>query len=135
MPVQTYEWPTNFVCDDIQDYLVDNGILNIGDSQCFEWKSGQDKQILIRDNGGFASEVPESARMNTFQILFRGSKDEGHKDMSQRVYAVCEFLVNSASFTVNNNRYVQVFLLTDPTILGRDDEGRPLISTNFSAAR
>jgi len=133
--VQLYDWPTNFVCDDIQDYLIANGILNVGDSQCFEWQSGKDKQILIRDSGGFASAVPESSRNNTFQVLLRGAKDEGHKDLAEQAYAICKFLVNSDSFTVNNNRYSQVFMVSDPSIIGRDEENRALVSINFSAAR
>jgi len=130
-----YDFPSNFVCDDIQDYLIANGIINIGDSTCFEWKPKIDKQILIRDNGSFESPTPASYRNNTFQVLIRGDKSDGFQNLKAIAYNIAEFLVNSDSFTVNLNRYNQVFLISDPSILGRDEEGRPLVSMNFNAAR
>lgn len=92
------------------------------------------RQIAVVPTGGLAWEPDSGIDRQTFQLLFRDSAT-GSTGLEAKVAASIATLTTASGFTVNGRVYVDLQAQGQMLWLGRDENGRPLMSQNFLAWR
>jgi hypothetical protein len=90
-----------------------------------------DSVIVIASSGGFAPDPKWLLDFPTFQIRIRGNKG-GYQEATLKAKDVKDTLLGLPSQDVNGDRWVSVRMLSDNTLLGYDENDRPMFSMNFT---
>lgn len=88
-------------------------------------------QIVIYDNEGFTSQLPEQFEQPAFQVVVRGDKDADAEVAYNRARAIYEFLI---LFT-GGVEFTGFEPIGSINALGRDENTRPQFTMNFYAFR
>jgi len=89
-----------------------------------------DNLVICHDTGGFPSNPRFLMDSPTVQIEIRGNKDEYDEAMGI-AEEVHELLLGHSQVTINGTLYVGIWSMGRINDLGRDDNDRPLLSTNW----
>lgn len=89
-----------------------------------------DKVIMISDTGGLEPNPKWLLDFPSLQVMVRGAVS-GYLDTFREAKAVKDLLLGLPSQDLNLDRWVSVTLASDVASIGRDENMRPLFSTNF----
>ena len=133
-----------FVLDDIADYLASGGVGTVGTSI---FKGGMfdggtaatpDAQVAVYEYLGpapqqvFGSGVASPTVSPRVQVVCRDVKYSDARTKAQAVYAR---LAPVTDVTINSTRYLRIEALGEPSFIGSDQNGRPLIGCNYGVLR
>lgn len=119
------------IIDDIYTYLGEETSLTCGTNL---FKSRQtdspNDQVVIYDTGGFESDHYLPVAKPTFQVLVRSTKYATGADYVDEIVKALHQLTNTELVT-GSKYFYYIFLLNEPSHIGRDDKGRHEFSINF----
>jgi hypothetical protein len=99
-----------------------------------EMPDAPDAAVCIFDTGGYAPEVDYEYKRPTVQVLVRGRRD-GYLAAHALAADILDVLNGLHNETINSTRYIGIWAEGDVISLGRDGNGRPLLSMNFRIHR
>lgn len=93
------------------------------------------RQVCVRLTGGYASEQRAPIRRPTFQVVIRGSTNEG-ATLESKVEAVISALnFQNGNLGPASWYYGDIRMAGDALYLGRDEHQQPQVSLNFETVR
>jgi hypothetical protein len=125
----------NIASVDIKDFLVAAGVGTFGtDLFVSEEPQDPDAVVTVYDTGGFDSEASYEYERPTVQVRIRGAKG-GYIAAANKAIAIKAELHGKYSETINNARYIGIWMQGDILPLGDDEKGRPVLTVNFRIHR
>lgn len=120
---------------DIALILVDEGVGTIGtDIYVSEQPKLPDECVSLFDTGGFPPVPNYRYDLPTIQIIVRGIRGQ-YLTAYNTADNIKAILNGKYGITKNSTRYVGIWAMGDIMSLGKDDNGRPLLSVNFRIHR
>lgn len=113
---------------DFATYLADNGIGTLGTDVFYSNQPDNDSCVTVMDTGGLEPNRYLPHADATFQVLVR---DTHYDDAVTTAETIVSLLNDNNHVTIGDNYHYFIFLLTEPTSIGRDAKGRDEISINF----
>lgn len=131
--------------DDVATLLVNEGITIFGNPAelgvnlfVFEWGEGQDigAQILLMDSSGIPEDQSDQFEQPFIQILARGKKAKGGKDVYDNIKNIRDFLLTQpVPITIDSTDYNSFQAQSGIGPLGKDENNRYIYSTNLFTYR
>ena len=123
-------------CNDVAQFLNDNGQGVLG-SDLFSNEWGEpDSQILVLNGVGVVEELKELYEEVGVQIMCRGTSTESPTSVYTRAKTISNFLLSQPEhIDINDTCYLGFEPSSSIANLGKDEENRHVVSMNFRTYR
>lgn len=113
---------------DFATYLADQGVGTLGTDIFASHQPDIASCVTVIDTGGLEPDRYLPHANVTFQVIVR---DVDYATAVTKAETIVSTLNDNNNVTVGSDHHYFIFLMTEPTSIGRDEKGREEISINF----
>ena len=128
----------NSPAKDVLDHIIAQGHLTLGPGT--GWRGFAHKEpaepdsvVTFYDTGsGDQPDYDANIYLPSVNIRVRAAD---YDDAYNKAYAIMNELISVTEFTVNSQRYVRADVISEPSLAGRDDNDRYIVTVNLNLMR